>query len=810
MASTSPEREARAGDRAGEERVKRGPAVPEQPPPAADGGPDPGAAVRDGLDPALGEAQAAPIPAVAFWLGIYFSVITVAHQLTLPAAESAIMVPCAALTALLCFALRVRLQRRPLDPGYGNVVATGLGALVLVNCLLHLAISREPEQTTNFLLLQLAAGAFFVVRGWFALLLGLVLGSWALVFPWDVPFNQGVHWTVAMLGSALFGWVVLGVRRRWVLRVAELTAQEEQRTDQLEEALALSRREVQTRVRAQAELERSRRFAQRALDALGEHIAVLDENGRITAVNAAWQRFAETRRLRARRYGLGMNYLAVCEAAARQGLDDAARTARGIRDVLRGERDDFALDYACPEGEKPVWSNVRVTRFADGGRTWAVVAHQDITARKLAEGELSRYTAEVERSRDRIQRQADQLATQTRELALARDQALAATRAKSEFLANMSHEIRTPMNGVIGMTSLLLETALSDEQREYAETIRFSADALLTVVNDVLDLSKIEAGKLAVDSLEFDPRRTLEEVVKLLSGQAESKGLALSCEIERSLPGRIVGDPGRVRQILLNLVGNALKFTEQGGVTIHAASEEGEGEAVLRFAVTDTGIGIPEAGQRRLFEPFTQADASTTRRFGGTGLGLAISRRLAELMGGGIGVRSRPGEGSTFWFTIRAKTGVRARPAVARSEAETGARRRVEPGAAHLLLVEDNPVNQRLALRMLEKLGYAATLARNGREALEAMGRRRFDAILMDCQMPELDGFQTTQAIRAEEARLAEAAPVRRHVIIAMTANALTGDRERCLAAGMDDYLAKPIRRDELAATLSRWLDPAA
>ncbi len=466
----------------------------------------------------------------------------------------------------------------------------------------------------------------------------------------------------------------------------------------------------------------------------------------------------------------------------------AAESAERMRQLAAGGRDRFESSHRRKDGS--IWQvEVSATyRSASGGEF--LVFLRDITERKQAEDELDRHRNHLE----------EQVLSRTVQLAEAKEAAEAANRAKSAFLANMSHEIRTPMNGILGMAHLLRRSGVTPAQSERLDKIDTAGQHLLSIINDILDLSKIEAGQFILEEAPVSVNGILANVNSILSERARASGIQVLIE-EESMPHNLVGDPTRLQQAMLNYAANAVKFTERGSVTLRALRQDDAADSVLvRFEVEDTGIGIPAETLPRLFAAFEQADNSTTRKYGGTGLGLAITKRLAELMGGDAGAVSAPGVGSTFWFTARLKIspGAYAEHAELSADAENMIRQRYQ--ASRVLIVDDEPVNREIARILLEDAGVLADIAEDGGIAVAMVQKADYAAILMDMQMPTLNGLEATRRIRE--------IPGYRHTpIIAMTANAFAEDKVRCFEAGMNDFLSKPFDPDTFFATLLRSLD---
>ncbi|TVQ75607.1 MAG: PAS domain S-box protein [Phycisphaeraceae bacterium] len=552
-------------------------------------------------------------------------------------------------------------------------------------------------------------------------------------------------------------------------------------------------------------------FARSTIDALDAHIAILDSDGRIVATNRVWDEFD---RVLGPEGGarIGENYLRHCERATGAFAPGAWAIATGIRRVLSGEVDRFEEEYPYDLDGKLCWYTVRATPFPDDARGRVVVMHYETTDRKLSEMELKRHTEALESAQAELQIRTSELASINQSLAVATEQAQAANRAKTAFLANMSHEIRTPMTAILGYADLLATREVAEEDRnDFAMTIVRNARHLMSLLDEILDLSKIEAGRMPFSSEACSLVELVEGVIEVMRVRAAEKDLALQAEFKGMLPSIVETDPKRLRQVLFNLVGNAIKFTERGEVrmVVRMRTRKRDGARLLRFEVLDTGIGMTPEQAERLFEPFSQADVSTTRRYGGTGLGLAISKRIATGMGGGIEVDSEPGRGSSFFLTVQ--VGIPAEASMMDGEAlHLGARGTVPQEPAHaevvpsqrkirarVLVVDDGKDNRRLISFHLKRAGATVELAEDGREGVDKALRAynqgmAYDLILMDIQMPEMDGLEATRALRGNGYDLP---------IVALTAHAMAGDREVCLEAGCDDYLTKPIDPNRLLET---------
>ena len=687
--------------------------------------------------------------------------------------------------------------------------------------------------------------------------------------------------------------------------------------------LALAR--TQTRAREIADsltedLRKSERFLRTTIDGLSAHIAVLDKHGAIILTNKAYRDFGAQNGIDSRTVSEGANYLAVCETASGKNSAEATPFAKGIREVLAGERQSFELEYPCHSLSEERWFIAHVTPFIDEGPRQVVVAHENITARKRAEEEVrkseERYRAitdnspvgifqtdvqgdctyvnprwteitgltfdealgkgwsqalhpedkqrvfddwyeaaiagssydwecrfvtkqgkvswitghaevlfhqhgngqgylgvivditerkaaeaELDTYRQHLEELVDK---RTAELVAAKDAAEAASRAKSAFLANMSHELRTPMNGVFGMIDIAKRRIADPSGLEYLDKAKLSANRLLGVLNDILDISKIEAERMVFESIHFQISVVVENLTCTLSHKATEKGLRLATDLPTELAhAAFKGDPLRLGQILVNLVGNAIKFTEKGTVTLRARSVGETAEAVqVRFEVSDTGIGIEPEAQSRLFQSFEQADNTMTRKYGGTGLGLAISKRLVQLMGGEIGIDSTLGQGSTFWFVVPLKKEEQddVAPALTFTTLTAEQCLQAEYVGTRILLADDEPITQEVSRGLMEDVGLVVDVAEDGQQALALAKKNTYALILMDMQMPVMNGIEATRAIRSDSQN--QTTP-----ILAMTANAFDEDRQVCLDAGMNDHIGKPVNPERLYETLLNWLE---
>ncbi len=613
-----------------------------------------------------------------------------------------------------------------------------MAILALASSFILLGLVNEGHLSVNLMLIMFTTAVLVPSRFWFRLTAGVTLFGWS-VFAWIHHSSLEPHYTLELCIGVLLAAVVHEFTRKMLFRMVAFKLQSEEQST----------------------------FFRAVVEGTGDAVYVKNQEGRYLMVNPAYLRD----------FGRPGDLLLQHTASDVFGPEEGEKIAAIERQVM-GSGKGLIVEETVRAIGHTYLSNISPYFGPDGNTVGVIGISRNITARKAEE-----------RAREELVQQ----------LEIAREQAEQADRAKSDFLACMSHEVRTPMNGVLGMSELLLETTLDPEQRDYAAAIHESSTTLLNIINDILDFSKIEAGKIKIEPVTFNLTPYLQSTIAFTRPSARSCGLSFQAQLAPDLPEAVIADPTRLRQIVLNLLSNALKFTESGGIILRVGISQRSPEgARLRIEVEDTGIGITPEQLERIFDKFVQADSSITRRYGGTGLGLAISRQLARLMGGDIHAISQPGGGSTFYLDLPVLLPQEKMPpdpigALDQSELDAQA---VNLSSLRVLLAEDNAINQKVALKMLEKLGCRADLARDGAEAVEMALHHSYDLVLMDCEMPRMSGFEATAEILRRSS--AQNAPV----IIALTAHAIAGYRELCLAAGMKGYLQKPLSKKDLLETL--------
>src|SRR5579871_1345290 len=691
---------------------------------------------------------------VSPFLALIFIAYDSLENYLLPATISRAGSVAAAISALIYIAIWRLTISRKIPFQYAHPVLAFMTALALLPSFITMALLHDSHRGAELLLTTFACSVVFASRFWFGSIALTVVAGWT-AFLWLFLPPVPMYYSFALYSGVLLSVVVQEYTRSTTVRLLRMKMESQQQAADTKQAL-------QEAYQADA-------LFRAVIEGTSDAVFVKDQEGRYLMVNPAYLRD----------FGRPREMLLGRTASEVYGEADGQQIAINEREVMESGK-SRTVEETLRAIQKTYLSNVSPYINREGEITGIVGISRNITERKQAEKRLAELVSQLK---------------------AAKKQAEQATEAKSNFLTHMSHEIRTPMNGVLGMSELLLETPLDPEQREYASTIRDSAEALLEVINDILDLSKIEAGKMPIEQVPFNLAEQIRNTTGFIQPSARSKNLAFESHIDAEVAPVIVSDPIRLRQILLNLLSNAVKFTDKGQIVLRATMHSrSESNALLQISVEDSGIGVPADKLEHIFERFAQVDGSTTRKYGGTGLGLSISRQLAELMGGDISVRSQPGIGSTFLVEI--PVGIAANDEHV-EERQTSAKNASDGSPAdisrlNVLLVEDNFINQKVALQMLGKIGVTADLAGDGIEAVEMARRKPYDVILMDCEMPRMNGFEATAQI------LQQSPPDTAPAVFALTANAMVGYEEQCLAAGMQGYLTKPLDRKALHESLGK------